>query len=256
MPPESMIQNNPTPETACLNCQQRFRGSYCPGCGQAASTRRLRLGELFRDGFSHLFNLDGKILHTVKSLTVNPGRTCLDFVAGRRASYVPPLRYFLVIVAASILINLLTGFDPAAITATESLTQKQAAVTALVGAFAVRHLDLAMLLAVPVFVLVVKLLFGGSRFNYAEVGVLVLYVLGHSFLLGLLLTPFRWLAPAVAIAGRVLLQASLLAWAASVFFEAKVWVSVAKSIVAVAVLMLLISLSVIILALPRIIAVL
>ncbi len=255
MLPDSTTTADPAPETACLNCQARFRGSFCPSCGQAASTRRLKLGEIFRDAVSHLFDLDGKALHTVKSLTRNPGRTCLDFVEGKRAGYVPPLRYFLVVIAASILINLLSGFDPAALTANDSLTHRQAQVQALVGAFAVRHLDLAMLLAVPVFVQVVRLLFRGSRFTYAEVGVLVLYVLGQAFLFGLLLTPFKWLTLAVAIGGKVLLQVGLFSWATRVFFEANVWVCVAKSVLAIAVLYLLISLSVLILVLPGLVAI-
>ncbi len=204
---------------------------------------------------SHLFNLDGKALHTLKSLTRNPGRTSLDFVEGKRVGYVPPLRYFLVVIAASILVNLLTGFDPSTITANDSLTPRQAQVQALVATFAVRHLDLAMLLAVPVFVQVVRLLFRGSRFTYAEVGVLVLYVLGHAYLFGLLLTPFKWLAPAVAIAGKFLLQVGLFSWATSVFFEAKLWVSLARSVLAIALLLLLITVSVLILVLPGLVAV-
>lgn len=252
-----MIDADPAIETACLNCERRFQGAYCPSCGQKASTRpRLRLDEILSDAVSHLFNLDGKALHTVSSLTRNPGRTCLNYVRGKRAGYVPPLRYLLVIVAASILVNLLTGFDPATVTTSGSLTAKQAEVQAIVGDFAIRHLDLAMLLAVPVFIWVVRLLFRTSScFTYAEVGVLVLYVLGHTLLLGLLLTPFRWLAPAGAAAGKVLLQIGLFSWATRVFFGARIWVSVVKSVIAVAVYMILVGFSVVILCLPRIVAV-
>ncbi len=243
-------------ETACLNCKQRFSGMFCPSCGQKASTpRRLRLDEILRDAVSHLFNLDGKALRTVSSLTRNPGRTCLDYVRGKRAGNVPPLRYLLVVVAASILINLMTGFDPRSITPIDSLTAKQAKVQAIVADFALRHLDLAMLLAVPVFVLVVRLLFRAwSRFTYAEVGVLVLYVLGHTLLLGLLLAPLKWLAPAIAVAGKVLLQVGLFSWAAGEFFGITMRASVVRSVVAVAVYMLLVGLSMVILCLPRIIA--
>ena len=155
---------------------------------------------------------------------------CSTSASGKRAGYVPPLRYLLVVVAASILINLLTGFDPSTIAPGDSLTAKQAQVQAVVANFAIRHLDLAMLLAVPVFVLVVRLLFrASSRFTYAEVGVLVLYVLGHTLLLALLLAPLRWLAPVVAVAGKVLLQVGLFSWATSVFFDMRVWVSVTRA---------------------------
>ncbi len=253
---ESTTENEPASGTACLNCGLRSSGSYCSSCGQATSTRRLRLGEILGDAVSHLFHLDGKAFRTVKHLTGNPGRTCLDFVRGKRAGYVPPLRYFLVIVAASILVNLATGFDPTAITANDALTARQVRVQALVAEFAVRHLDLAMLFVLPVFVWVVKLLFRGSRFTYAEVGVLVLYVLGHAFLLGLLLVPFKWLAPVVAIAGKILLQVGLFTWAASKFFEVGTWISVAKSVLAAVVSMILVGLSVVILSVPGIVAVL
>ncbi len=54
------------------------------------------------------------------------------------------------------MVNLLTGFDPRTFAPGDSLTARQAQVQTIVADFAIRHLDLAMLLAVPVFVLVVR----------------------------------------------------------------------------------------------------
>ncbi|HEX7832445.1 MAG TPA: DUF3667 domain-containing protein [Thermoanaerobaculia bacterium] len=56
-------------------------------------------------------HLDGKILNTVKLLVLKPGQLTLDFIAGRRARYITPLRLYLTF---SVLFFALTALVPGA----------------------------------------------------------------------------------------------------------------------------------------------
>ena len=51
------------------------------------------IAELFDD----LFQLDSRLSRTLYALVFNPGRITVEYLAGRRAGYIPPVRLYLVI---------------------------------------------------------------------------------------------------------------------------------------------------------------
>lgn len=51
----------------------------------------------WKDFISSLISFDGKIWNTLKIFLIYPGKISNDFVAGKKACYVPPLKmYFFV----------------------------------------------------------------------------------------------------------------------------------------------------------------
>jgi len=243
-------------ETApnCLNCGHAVGGAYCSHCGQAAVTGRLRLRAIIDDALSHIVSADSAGLRTVIGLTRAPGRVCRDYVEGKRVGYVKPLRYFLTLVALKVLLNVVVGFDVADFSDAAELTEAEHGVEEAVGSFAIRHLDLALFAMLPLFTLVVGVLFRGKGYNYAEVSVYVLYLTGHVLLLGLPLTPLKLVWPGLLVPVAVLLQMGWFAWAAVTFFDSSVFASIAKSVVATLVYYMLIVVTVGLLALPRVMA--
>ncbi len=93
----------------CLNCGTVVRGRYCIDCGQVTDTHVPTLAEVLGDAITSIFNLDSRLWRTVGTLFFAPGRLTQDFLAGKRARYVPPLRLYLVM---SVLLFLLTSLDP------------------------------------------------------------------------------------------------------------------------------------------------
>ncbi len=93
----------------CLNCGALVRGRYCIDCGQVTDTHVPTLAEVVGDTITSLFNLDSRLWRTVLTLFFAPGRLTLDFLAGKRARYVPPLRLYLVM---SVVLFLITSLDP------------------------------------------------------------------------------------------------------------------------------------------------
>jgi hypothetical protein len=81
---------------SCLNCGAPLRGRYCAACGQARVNTDPTLGEVLHEATHELVHWEGKIPHTLKALFIEPGRLTLDFLAGRRARWLPPVRLYLI----------------------------------------------------------------------------------------------------------------------------------------------------------------
>jgi hypothetical protein len=80
---------------SCLNCGAPITGAFCASCGQKQAHVDLTLREFFHETTHELLHWDGKIPATLKTLFFHPGRLTRDFLAGRRARWLPPLRVYL-----------------------------------------------------------------------------------------------------------------------------------------------------------------
>lgn len=86
------------PDTArrCENCGEALRGEYCHACGQHAHNPLRSLKHAIEDVFESFWHLDGRVFRTLREL-LSPGRVAINYLAGRRVRYVPPLRLFVVL---------------------------------------------------------------------------------------------------------------------------------------------------------------
>lgn len=81
---------------SCLNCGAALTGPYCAACGQKRPHTDVTLREFVRETTAELTHWDGKVPATLKALFTKPGLLTLDFLAGRRARWLPPLRVYLI----------------------------------------------------------------------------------------------------------------------------------------------------------------
>lgn len=79
----------------CLNCDTRLHGTFCHSCGQKAASASVNVHDFVHEATHELLHLDGKILRTLKLLVTKPGQLTLEFLEGRRARYISPLRVYL-----------------------------------------------------------------------------------------------------------------------------------------------------------------
>ncbi|NQX92659.1 MAG: DUF3667 domain-containing protein [Flavobacteriales bacterium] len=96
----------------CLNCGHSLNpeDKFCSNCGQEV----LAKNESFKDFLHHFakdyFTFDSKIFKSVSPLLFKPGFLTMEFLKGKRASYIPPLRlYIFVSVVFFLGLNLLGG---------------------------------------------------------------------------------------------------------------------------------------------------
>jgi hypothetical protein len=99
----------PVAAGACLNCGAPLTGEYCASCGQKTPRPDLTLGEFLADATQELTQLEGKVPTTLKALFFRPGLLTLDYLAGRRARWLPPLRLYLICSLAFFVINSVIG---------------------------------------------------------------------------------------------------------------------------------------------------
>ncbi len=79
----------------CRNCGASLHGRYCHACGQRATDVQLTLHDVLHEATHEFLHLDGKIVQTLKLLVFRPGALTQEFLAGRRARYISPIRVYL-----------------------------------------------------------------------------------------------------------------------------------------------------------------
>lgn len=84
--------------TACANCGAPLAGKYCSECGQRHHDHPVHdFGHFVSEATEDLTHADSRLWQTLAALLFRPGFLTREFLDGRRARYLPPLRLYLVI---------------------------------------------------------------------------------------------------------------------------------------------------------------
>ncbi|HEX7981591.1 MAG TPA: DUF3667 domain-containing protein [Gemmatimonadaceae bacterium] len=228
----------------CLNCGEPVAQRYCPACGQAVVDPNPTLGEFAHEAASEFLHWDGKLAATFRLLFATPGELTREYLAGRRARYLSPLRLYLTCSVLFFALKALTPEPPivvragpshagmvtiqedtvgATLEAIDKMTQSKSAGDRVAGRAlgnALRHGDQTaasmsqsipnvMFVLVPIFAGLVALVFRGRRMRYPQHLAFALHT--HAFL---------FLALVLTLAPRVTRNAALDAIAVAVSFLA------------------------------------
>lgn len=85
---------------ACPNCGAADAATFCPQCGQSARGYLRPTRELADEFVSEQLALDSRLWRTLRALFLSPGLLTQEFVRGKRASYVSPVRLYLLVSVA------------------------------------------------------------------------------------------------------------------------------------------------------------
>ena len=118
--------------THCENCHAPLQGEFCHQCGQSIHNPVRNAGHAIEEVFESFWHLDGRLFRTLRDLLV-PGRTTLEYLAGHRQRYLPPLRLFVVMSLLAFFVGKLTihvdrepvslGVDTSAITGSQTVEE-------------------------------------------------------------------------------------------------------------------------------------
>ncbi len=86
-------------EKKCLNCGTEVHGRYCHICGQENIEPRETVWHLISHFVYDVTHFDGKFFSTVKYLLLKPGYLSKEYIKGRRASYLNPIKMYVFISA-------------------------------------------------------------------------------------------------------------------------------------------------------------
>src|SRR5690554_5392066 len=105
------MDTTPTPEQ-CLNCHEPLRGKYCHQCGQHHRVYVRSIFAVLGDLMGEIGHWDSRFYRTMRGLYIKPGFLSLEFMRGRHASYVPPLRlYFFISLIAFIIFATVIDYE-------------------------------------------------------------------------------------------------------------------------------------------------
>ena len=175
----------------CPNCAALRTGHFCATCGQKAAPLAPTLGYFVREVGHEVLNVDGKIFRSLRFLLTRPGFLTRELFAGRRASYVAPIRLYL---TASILAFAAMTFfnsfgevnveytanpgetvDPAVV---ERMSEVERAITTALAVWVPR----AMFVLVPLFAALVMLVRRSGGHTYPQHLYFALHVHAAAFL--------------------------------------------------------------------------
>ena len=99
-------------EKNCLNCGSEIADRFCAHCGQENIEPKETVGYLVSHFFADISHYDSKFLTTIKDLLLKPGFLTKEYLAGRRTTYLNPIRMYVFISAFFfLLLFLLKGDD-------------------------------------------------------------------------------------------------------------------------------------------------
>ncbi|MFM7357817.1 MAG: DUF3667 domain-containing protein [Sediminibacterium sp.] len=104
-------------ETNCLNCGAAVSDRFCSHCGQENTEPRESFWQLLVHFFNDFTHFDGKFFSTIRVLLLKPGKLTNEYIAGKRASYLHPIRMYLFISFAYFILQYL-------VPSTEEIDQK------------------------------------------------------------------------------------------------------------------------------------
>jgi hypothetical protein len=185
----------------CRNCQKAFDGSFCPNCGQKDVDLGRPFRELLGEVVKETLEIDGRAYRTVRYLLTKPGALTAEYLAGRRRSYTPPLRLYLVISVSFFLLVAWLAGRGVLLHAGQTLEED----AVYQARFLSEDLPRLMFVLLPSFALLIKLVF--PKRLYFDHVIFSVHLHSASYLLLALTLPLENIAADhwAAVAGHMLL---------------------------------------------------
>ncbi len=170
----------------CKQCDKEGNGNYCNNCGQSYTIKRITIATIIHEIFHFFSHLDKGILYTLKQLIVSPGKPQLEYIEGHRVKHQKPFSMFFLCATAAALIYYWTNsiiyhyFNAGEIEEAKFFHQ---------------YMVLLSVVMLPIYTLITYLFFAKSRYNYAEIFILLLYSLSFLVFCSSLLQFLKFIYP-------------------------------------------------------------
>jgi len=105
-------------ENDCLNCGTTLQGKFCHNCGQENLEMKESFWHMMTHAISDYFHFDHQFFATIKPLLFKPGFLTSEYLAGRRANYLHPVKMYIFISIVYFLLFFKTGQDVVKVTDT------------------------------------------------------------------------------------------------------------------------------------------
>lgn len=97
-------------DKTCLNCGNEVQGRFCSNCGQENVEARHSFHYLFTHFLEDLLHYEGSFWKTVKTLLFRPGKLTVQYLKGKRVSYVAPVKLYIFVAFVGFFIPTVVSF--------------------------------------------------------------------------------------------------------------------------------------------------
>jgi hypothetical protein len=170
----------------CKYCGSSNVENYCSRCGQPYKTKRITLSGLLHEVF-HLFtHLDKGFGYTLKQLITTPGKMQRRYIEGDRSKHQKPFSTFFICATIAALSRywifkaLLKYYHIGSISEAN---------------FYHEYMVLLHIALLPTYAFIAYLFFHKSNYNYAEIGILILYTVSFFFIVSTLIALLKFVWP-------------------------------------------------------------
>jgi hypothetical protein len=168
----------------CRSCGFSGHGKYCQECGLPYEQKRISLGGLLHDVFHVFTHLDKGFGYTLKQLLVAPGKMQKAYIDGDRARHQKPFSMFLICATLAAVSRYWIY---------QQLLKYYETGNASEVYFFDEYMVVLHILLMPFYALVCYLFFYKSKYNYAEIGVLILYSISFFLLITILISMLKFI---------------------------------------------------------------
>lgn len=168
----------------CKSCGQSGPGQYCSNCGQVYQPKRITVPGLMHDVFHFFTHLDKGFGYTLKQLITAPGQMQREYIEGKRNRHQKPFSMFFICITLAALIRywvytvLLKYYNTG---------------DASEISFINEYMVILQIILLPIHILITYLFFYKSKYNYAEIGVFILYTVSIFGLIVTFVSPLKFI---------------------------------------------------------------
>ncbi len=215
----------------CSNCEVALTSRFCGSCGQDHRHRRLSYGGLAGDAIRAVTEVDGPFLKTLISLTVRPGTVVKEYLSGKRRRYVNPLKYSFLMGAFAVLVlhSIATEEEiRASISLPEFVPDEFRERVTSAQLWYRKYLNLFYLATLPLFAVILRVLFFWIPLRGVEHFVISLFMYGQVYLYQAAFHTLAALTPEESVANQAFFVCAATApfiyfgWIAAVVYRKRV----------------------------------
>lgn len=176
----------------CKNCQHTFEGNFCSNCGQKTNTKRLDWNYIFDELKYTFLHINGGLLFTCKQLLTRPGDMVKEFIDGKRVKHYKPILLVFVLAGISTLMMHYNGdllvFEKMDVSNKKSVFSPKDLIE-----FITKYNTYIQLISIPIISFCTWLAFKKWGYNYIENIIINSFMISQMLLIGILLTPIKYL---------------------------------------------------------------
>ncbi len=220
----------------CPNCGNQNIQNYCPNCGEE-KYKRITLKDVIGDFVSNLFTLEGKVLKTVKDLSIRPGIMIANYLNGIRSVYYKPFQYYVLATTLYFIFFYLWGdgflemfSDMGAAHNNTVNAEQMESFKKQMAEFQKENMRLFTFMQVPIYAWLIWLFFRKkSKHSFTECLIVSLYIMAHALLIGIISTLLTPIDPSLTLIANTVFTFIYVPWTMAQLYKEKLLPTLLKS---------------------------